>query len=124
MIQIRNTTKSKVNIDFEKIKNKILGKKYDLSLLLCADKLSRKINREFRKKDYVPNTLSFRYDEESGEIILNLRKSAREAKGFNHSESEHLIFLFIHSLLHLKGYIHGHEMEKQERKYMKFFVGE
>ena len=122
-MDIRNTTKYKITIDFESVKNKILGKKYDLSLLVCANKLAHKINKEFRNKNYIPNTLSFKYSENTGEIVLNVRQSAREAKSFGHSEKEHLLFLFIHSLLHLQGFTHGHKMEKQEKKFMEMFKG-
>ncbi len=108
-------------IDFELIKNAVLGKKYELSLLICGNHLSQKLNMLHRNKNYVPNTLSFRYTKNSGEIILNPHKSNKEARHFGHSKKEHLVFLFIHSLLHLKGYTHGHKMEKEEKKYMKKF---
>ena len=96
-----------------------MGKKYELSLLVCADKMAKKINKKYRNKDYTPNTLSFIYSKESGEIILNARQIEKEAKSFGHSIREHFIFLFIHSLLHLKGYEHSEKMEKLEDQYFK-----
>ncbi len=109
-------------IDFCKIKEKILGKKYELSVLICGDKLSQKLNKSFRNKNYIPNTLSFPYDENSGEIILNPRKAKKEAGAFGHDFKTHLIFLFIHSLLHLKGMTHSYKMEKEEEKWLKYFL--
>jgi probable rRNA maturation factor len=123
-INIKNTLidKNTPKINFQEIKDDILGKNYDLSLLICADKLAQKINKKYRNKNYTPNTLSFPYTEISGEIILNPRKALRESKSFSHEVKEHLLYLFIHSLLHLKGYTHGAEMEKEERKYFKKFT--
>ncbi len=108
-------------VNFAKIKEAILGKKYELSLLICADNLAQKINKKHRNKSYIPNTLSFIYSEKSGEIILNARQIEREAKSFGHSVQEHFIFLFIHSLLHLKGFEHSKKMEEAEDKYFKKF---
>ncbi len=101
----------------------ILGKSYSLSLLICSDKLAKRINKEFRNKDYIPNTLSFRYQKNSGEIIINAKKTEQEARSFDHSYKEHFIFLFIHSLLHLKGHTHGSKMEKEEKRYLKKVLG-
>ena len=109
-------------IDFCKIKEKILGKKYELSVLICGDKLSQKLNKSFRNKNYIPNTLSFPYNKSSGEIILNPRKAKKEAGAFGHDFKTHLIFLFIHSLLHLKGMTHSYKMEKEEEKWLKYFL--
>ncbi len=118
-VKINLHKKNLPRINFKKIKEDILGKKYELSLLVCADKMAKKINKKYRNKDYTPNTLSFIYSKESGEIILNARQIEKEAKSFGHSIREHFIFLFIHSLLHLKGYEHSEKMEKLEDKYFK-----
>jgi len=105
----------------QKIKEQVLGKKYELSLIFCSDKFAKRINKEYRNKDYVPNTLSFPYSDSSGEVIINLNKSFKEARTFGHKQQEHILFLFIHSLLHLKGHRHGHKMEKLEKNlFLKF----
>src|SRR3989338_6060056 len=67
-------------VPFGKIAEKILGKNYSLSLVLSGDKLTRKINRTYRKKDYPANVLSFALSKDEGEIFLNVRKAEREAK--------------------------------------------
>ena len=119
---ITNTTKQTIDLPFKQIKEELLGKEYNLSLVLCADKLAVKMNMDYRNKSYIPNTLSFPYSNNSGEIIINVTQAKKESQKFGHSYAQHLIFLFIHSLLHLKGYTHGHEMEKMEKIYCnKFF---
>lgn len=121
MIDIRNTTTHTPQVPWERIARAVLGVSYELSLILCSDSLARRINRESRKKTYAPNVLSFPLSEHEGEIVLNIRKAYREASQYNHSHTEHLIFLFIHGLLHLKGMDHGDTMENAERHFLKRF---
>ena len=48
---VKNTTKGKLNgLPLVYIKEAVLGKKYDLSLVFIGNKLSRRLNREYRKK--------------------------------------------------------------------------
>lgn len=116
---LTNTTRSSYRIPFETIKNDILGDKYQLSLVLIGEKRARAINRQSRQKEYAPNVLSFPLNKTSGEIYMTPKVAKREAKSFYHSEREHLIFLYIHGLLHLQGYDHGPKMESLEQKFLK-----
>lgn len=109
-------------VSFAKIAEAILGKSYELSIILAGDTRARAINMRHRKKDYVPNVLAFPLTKNSGEIVLNPHISKKEAPKYNHSEKQHLTFLFIHACLHLKGLDHGVQMEKEERRYLKRFV--
>ena len=124
MLDITNTTKQKFNLSLElleKITDEILGKEYELSIVIIADKKSQNLNKKFRNKDYPTNVLSFPLEETSGEIFLNLKKSMFEAKDFQMKTKDFLYYLLIHSMLHLKGYDHGNEMESLEKIYMKKF---
>lgn len=116
---LTNTTRSKFRIPFEDIKNDILGTKYQLSLSLIGEKRARAINRQSRQKEYAPNVLSFPLNKSTGEIYLTPAVAKREAKSFDHNEREHLVFLYIHGLLHLQGYDHGPKMESLEQKFLK-----
>jgi probable rRNA maturation factor len=53
-----------------------------------------------------------------GEIILCPSVIKKEAKNFDRTFPQFLGFLVIHGMLHLKGYDHGKEMEKLEKKYL------
>jgi probable rRNA maturation factor len=111
-VSITNTTKGRLpSLPFTKIKDKVLGKEYELSLVFCADKLSKRLNKTYRKKDYPTNVLSFSISKNSGEIFINLRR----LKGFS------VGYLFIHGLFHLKGLDHGYTMERAEEKVRKAF---
>jgi len=73
---IKNTTKGKLpRLPFEHMKDEVLGKNYDLSLVFIGDKLSRKLNKLSRKKDYPTNILSFPLSKNAGEIFINYRLS-------------------------------------------------
>lgn len=122
LFTIRNTTKSKLpRLPFVYIKEKILGKKYDLSVSFLSSVKQKEINSKYRGINKTTNILSFPISKNSGEITFDLLKVKKDAPLFDMKYSVFLKFLFIHGCLHLKGFDHGSIMEKQEKKYMKIF---
>ena len=117
----RKTKGTLPSVPFVDIKNKILGKKYDLSIAFVGMKESQKINFSSRKKNYPTNVLSFSLSKSSGEIIMSLEMIRRQAKDYGKTYEKFLLFLIIHGMFHLKGYDHGKEMEKEEKKLFKYF---
>ena len=121
-IDTRKTVRSSIpSLPFDSIARPLLGPRYHLSLVICGDKLARRINVEYRKKSYSPNVLSFPIGKDEGEIFLNVRKAAREGRQFGVSYKARLALLFIHGCLHLKGLRHGRTMELQEQKTLRDF---
>ena len=121
-VEIQNTTRESIpRIPFEKMGMDILGKGYSLSLVICADALSRSINKEYRKKDYAPNVLSFPLQKNEGEIFLNVRKAEREARTFGKKPKQHIARLYVHGCFHLKGLTHGANMDAHEQAVLKKF---
>ena len=119
---IKNTTKGKLpRLPFAKIAEAVLGKEYEGSLVVVSSRKSRELNRTYRGKDSPTNILSFPLDETEGEIFLDLKKAREDAPLFDRSYTNFVGFLFIHALLHLKGYDHGPKMETQEKKICKIF---
>ncbi len=113
---IKRQTKGRIpTLPFVSIKEEILGKDYDLSLFFPNQKISKELHRSWKKKSGPVDILSFPLDKNSGEIILTLNKARLEAKKYQHSYREHLVFLFIHGCLHLKGMTHGASMNKEEK---------
>lgn len=111
-VSIKNTTKRATpTLSYQDIKDSILGKKYELSLVFCGNTLSRRLNRTFRGKDKPTNVLSFPLTKSSGEIFINLSQT----RVFSVAE------LFVHGLLHLKGMEHGRTMDQAEAKFLKKF---
>jgi probable rRNA maturation factor len=103
------------------MKNKVLGKKYNLSLVFSGDTLMKRLNKKYRKKDYAPNVLSFPIDKEEGEIFISTSVAERESKKFAMSYKSFIGYLFIHGMLHLKGHRHGSKMNRMERELLKSF---
>lgn len=122
-VDIMATVKGTIpNVPFQLLKDKVLGKKYSLSLAFIGDKRSHTLNKTYRKKDKPTDVLSFPYDEVSGEIFINTKAVLRERKEFGLNTTELTAFLFIHGLLHLKGLDHGSTMEKEEKRLCKLFT--
>lgn len=78
----------------------------------------RRMNREFRKKDYVTDVLSFHSDEEGllGEIVISMDKIREQAKEHEMTVPEELAYMLLHGVLHLMGY--DHEKSSVEAKKM------
>ena len=81
-----NATKgnlSSINrLPFPLIKDKILGKKYDLTLVFVETKEIRRLNKQYRKKDVPTDILSFGIDNHTGEILMNGTEVKKEARKF------------------------------------------
>lgn len=94
---------------FETIKNYILSERYAISLVFASNNLMKKLNRIYRKKPRPTDVLAFPLSKNEGEIFINK---------INKNDA---IYLFIHALLHLKGYKHGKKMDGMEKKLIKKF---
>lgn len=119
---IKNKTKGRLlSLPFAKIKEEILGQKYDLSLVFIGDIRSRKLNLKYRNKNKVANILSFPLSNVDGEIFINPNKAKKDAPRFEKSYNKFVLYLFIHGCLHLKGLGHGKKMDREELKLLKKF---
>ncbi len=113
MFQITNLTKNKITkIPWRKIKEKVLGKKYELSLVFAGNTLMKKLNFKYRRKSRPATVLSFFLLKNQGEIFINLQQKT-------HSP----LILFIHGLLHLKSFKHGAKMEAEEKRLLNLHHG-
>ena len=121
----QNKTKNNLPVSelfFLKIKEEILKKNYELSLVFIGDKKSKELNLKYRNGNYIPNVLSFTIDKNTGEIFINPNQAKKEYKDFDLTYKNFLIYLFIHGCLHLKGLDHGKKMDTSEEKYLKLFT--
>ncbi len=119
---ITKLTKERIPVlPYLRMKNTVLGKSYNLSFVVAGDIYTQKLNRQYRKKTYIPNVLSFPLENKQGEIVLNVGQAKRECQDRKESLRYFVALLFIHSLLHLKGYRHGSTMEEQEKKFLSKF---
>lgn len=66
----------------------------------------RRLNKDFRGRDYATNVLTFVYDDGgplSGDIALCAPVVAREAREQGKSLDAHYAHLLVHGMLHLQG---------------------
>lgn len=122
-IDITNKTKEIINTRIiksvsEKFLKKYKKEKLDLSIVFVGDKKIRKINKIYRGYDKVTDILSFEGEDDSfGELIINYGKIKKQAKVFNNTPKEELVFILVHGLFHLLGY--DDESEEEEKKMIK-----
>jgi probable rRNA maturation factor len=106
---------------FDAIQKAVLGKDYDLSLAFVSAACIKKLNRIYRGIDKPTDILSFPFSATAGEIYICKSVARTEAKKFGRTPDNFLLFLFIHGLVHLKGFDHSSTMERIESRYRKQF---
>ncbi len=98
----------------------------ELSVTFCDGPYIQSLNATYRQKDSVTDVLSFPIfdqDEEDplddavvplGDIVINLSRAEEQAAELGHSTEREIVFLTIHSMLHLLGYDHERSLEEEE----------
>jgi rRNA maturation RNase YbeY len=121
-VDIRNFTRSTPSrgVPFGKIASTLLPG-WEISLVFAGEVRAQTLNKVLRRKDYVPNVLSYVSGKKSGEIIICPSVARRQAPEYGLSTKEFIAYLFIHGLFHLKGQAHGATMERYERAAMSRF---
>ena len=86
-----------------------LAQDAQVTLRIVSQSEGRRLNREFRGKDYPTNVLTFAYSDQrplSGDIVLCAPVVQREARTQQRSLTAHYAHLVVHGMLHLQGYDH------------------
>jgi probable rRNA maturation factor len=120
-LTISHTTKTYPKLPYRAIKEAVLGSQYEVSLIFIGADRARQLNEQSRGKSYVPNVLSFPLDKTHGEIYIAPTVASKEALSYGMTVRGYIGYLFIHGLLHLKGYDHGSTMEKLEKRHCTTF---
>jgi probable rRNA maturation factor len=100
-----------------------LSQSAQVTLRYVAEAEGRRLNAQFRGKDYATNVLTFAYGEGNaleGDIVICAPVVLREAKAQGKSVEAHHAHLLVHGLLHLQGLDHerasdAKRMEARER---------
>lgn len=93
---------------------------------LKSDKI-QKLNYEYRGKDKSTDVLSFpmyesmdEFPEEGelqlGDVVINKEQAQVQAEEYGHTFKREMVYLYVHSLLHLLGYDHE---DKEDKKIMR-----
>jgi probable rRNA maturation factor len=97
---------------------KRLARNQPVTCLITTDGELRRLNRQFRGKNYATDVLSFPPDE----MAISLDRAAAQAKELGHSLDAELRILMLHGLLHLRGMDHENdsgEMRRAETRWRK-----
>ncbi len=136
-IEILNETKMELAEDLEALIVKATDKVFEyedfdvegeISVLFVDDARIKALNKEFRKIDEVTDVLSFPQYEALkddgvsdpfiylGDVVISLEQATRQAEEFGHSLEREIVYLTVHSVLHLFGYDHMLEADKKEMR--------
>jgi probable rRNA maturation factor len=114
---INNKTKAKLpSLAFRDMKTEVLGSDYELTLNIVSESEIKRLNTIYRDIEKSTDILSFPVDDKVGEIFINLKQTKLESVKFGRKYENFLAFLFIHGLVHLKGFDHSSKMESIEEK--------
>jgi probable rRNA maturation factor len=103
------------------------GRKFDC--LITGDAELRRLNREFRGKDYATDVLSFPNGSDGrtagppqeailphiGDLAISVGRARAQAKEYGHSTEQEIRILMLHGLLHLIGMDHETDRGRMAR---------
>ena len=100
-----------------------LAQDAEITVRIVGEDEGRQLNRDYRRKDYATNVLTFDYTQEpvvTADLVLCAPVVEREAREQNKSLEEHYAHLLVHGTLHAQGWDHetseadAQEMEAYE----------
>ncbi|MBX9600632.1 MAG: rRNA maturation RNase YbeY [Bryobacteraceae bacterium] len=110
---------------FARLLESRVAKGRPFTCVLDGDEELRRLNRQFRGKDYATDVLSFPGDgSELGEIAISVDRAREQAREYGHSVDAELRILMLHGVLHLTGMDHERdrgEMSRAERRWRREF---
>ena len=89
---------------------------------------SKKLNFNYRNKDYATNILTFPYELQNGidclsaDLIICLPVLEKEAKQQQKSFEHHLIHLIVHGTLHAQGFDHEDDVEAEAMEQLEISI--
>lgn len=111
-----------------------IGEECEISVTLCSDREITELNGQYMQREGATDVLSFPmlsfengtilpeskdYDGDKlllGDIVISVERARAQAEEYGHSVRREVGFLTVHSMLHLLGFDH---MEEDEREAMQ-----
>lgn len=88
----------------------------ELTIVFLNPVEAQKLNRQYRKRNYPTDVLSFLDHEGLGDLVICPQVVAKQAKENQHSFKDELGYMVVHGVLHLLGF--DHEKSKQKARVM------
>lgn len=101
----------------QRLKTEVAGGR-PFACLIANDAELRRLNREFRKKDYATDVLSFPSGQALGflgDIAISFERAECQAAEYRHSAEEEIKILMLHGVLHLLGMDHEKDRGRMAR---------
>lgn len=114
--------------EFSELESTELENEPELSVTIVDDSEILELNREYREKDSVTDVLSFpQFDDREdlledllddgsetliGDVVICYEQAERQSKEYGTGLTREMLYLFVHSVMHLFGYDHMDEDEK------------
>lgn len=95
---------------------------FEVSVSFVTNEEIKDLNKEYRNVDSETDVLSFPMNEEFdgvnilGDIVISTQKIIEQSDEYKHSKEREMIYLIVHSMLHLLGYDH---MDTDEKSVMR-----
>lgn len=116
-----------VKLAAEKVGEMYGVSKGEVSVTLTDDAYIRTLNHQYRQMDRPTDVLSFALHEGEepeifggsdinvlGDVVLSVERAKAQAAEYGHSLRREIAFLTVHGMLHLLGYDHIEEADRQE----------
>ena len=125
MIVIQRASRAKhipTDVRIRKWARAAMGRDAQVTIRYVAEAEGRRLNREFRRRDYATNVLTFIYAKKplAGDVVICAPVVAREAADQGKALEAHHAHMLVHGLLHVLGFDHekvrdAERMERRER---------
>jgi probable rRNA maturation factor len=87
--------------------------------LITGDEELRRLNKQFRRRDYATDVLSFPHVPDTpqylGELAISLDRARMQAEEFGHGVGDEIRILMLHGVLHLIGLDHERDNGQMAR---------
>jgi probable rRNA maturation factor len=96
---------------------------FEINLVFTDNAFIKKINLEYRSKNYPTDVISFASGK-AGDIFISVEKAEEQAEAYGAAFEEEVKRLVVHGVLHVLGYDHivktdSKKMATKEKKYFK-----
>ncbi|MDO4661683.1 MAG: rRNA maturation RNase YbeY [Tissierellia bacterium] len=110
-----------ISVIKEVLKVEKLNDNFEISLSFVDEDEIRKLNKTYRNIDNITDVLSFPlgviedsdYDIPLGDIVICVQRAKEQAMDYGHSLQREIMYLTCHSMLHLLGYDHIEQSDKE-----------
>ena len=116
---------------FAALLRKRVARGRDFGCLVTTDAELQRLNREFRRKDYPTDVLSFPTasaaaspDDYLGDLAISWQRAREQARDFGHDIETEIRILMLHGMLHLTGLDHETDqgqMSRAEKRWRRIF---